>query len=41
MMFGNEAAIVNSHVPGQNPKPSQRWESLVSLLASSLGLANR
>lgn len=40
-MFGNEAVIMNSHVPGQNPKPAQRRKSLVSLLASSVGLANR
>lgn len=41
MIFRNEAVIMNSHVPGQNPKPAQQRESLVSLLASNMGLANR
>lgn len=32
--------IVNSPVPGQNPKPAQRHESFVSQLGSSGCLAN-
>lgn len=41
VMFGCEAVIMNSHVPGQNPEHAQRHESLVSLLASCMALANR